>query len=69
MANLQIEGSSNGMHGVFTDMNDAIEAAYKSQKLVHAMTLDQREKIISAIRRKTNENVEIIAVFVFNEFY
>ena len=38
MANLQIDGNTEGMHGVFTDMNEAIEAAYVSQKKVHAMT-------------------------------
>ena len=67
MANLQIDGNTEGMHGVFTDMNEAIEAAYVSQKKVHAMTLDQREKIISVIRRKTNENAEIIANMGVNE--
>ena len=67
MANLQIEGSTEGMHGVFKDMNDAIAAAEKAQKVMHAMTLDQREKIISVIRRKTNENAEIIANMGVNE--
>ena len=67
MANLQIEGSTEGMHGVFKDMNDAIAAAENAQKTVHKMTLDQREKIISVIRRKTNENAEIIANMGVNE--
>ncbi len=61
VANLQIESSAAGMHGVFSDMNDAIDAAEEAQKKIRAMTLDGREKIISAIRRKTNENLEILA--------
>ena len=55
MANMQITGSVEGMHGVFRDMNDAIKAAIEAQKVVRGLTLDQREKIISAIRRKRSE--------------
>lgn len=61
MANMQIEGTSKGMHGVFTCMNKAIEASIKAQETVKNMSLDQREKIISAIRRKTKENAEMLA--------
>ena len=46
---------------MFKDMNEAIEAAKKAQKQVHALSMDQREKIISLIRKKTKENAEIIA--------
>ena len=42
-------------------MNEAIEAAKASQKIVRKMSLDQREKIITCIRRKTKENAEILA--------
>ena len=67
MANMQITGSVEGMHGVFKDMNDAINAAIEAQKVVRCMSLDQREKIISVIRRKTHENAEIIANMGVNE--
>ena len=30
MANMQITGSVNGMHGVFQDMNDAINASVEA---------------------------------------
>ncbi len=43
------------------DMNDAIEAAKKSQEIVHKMSMDQREKIITCIRKKIKENAEIMA--------
>lgn len=67
MANMQIAGSVEGMHGVFQDMNDAIKASIEAQKVVRNLSLDQREKIISAIRRKTHENAEIIANMGVNE--
>ena len=56
MAKMQIADAPAGKHGIFTDMNEAIEAAKASQKIVRKMSLDQREKIITCIRRKTKEN-------------
>lgn len=47
--------------GIFTDMNEAIAAAKKAQAVLRRMSMDQREKIISAIRRKTIENAETLA--------
>ena len=38
MANMQISGSVSGMHGVFKDMNDAINASIEAQKKVCTMT-------------------------------
>lgn len=61
LAKMQIAEAPTGKHGVFTDMNDAIAAAKKSQKILRNMTMDQKEKIISNIRRKTKENAEIFA--------
>ena len=42
-------------------MNDAIAAAKEAQKVLRVMSMDQREKIISIIRRKTVENAETLA--------
>ena len=61
MAKMQIADAPSGKHGIFKDMNEAIEAAKASQKIVRKMSLDQREKIITCIRRKTKENAEILA--------
>ena len=58
MAKMQIAEAPAGKHGIFKDMNEAIEAAKASQKIVRKMSLDQREKIITCIRRKTKENAE-----------
>lgn len=61
MAKMQIADAFSGKHGVFTDMNDAIANWQKAQQTACRMSMDQREKIISIIRRKTKENAEIMA--------
>ena len=61
VAKIQISADVAGDHGVFKDMNDAIEAAKQSQKIVAKMSMDQREKIISNIRVKIKENAETFA--------
>ena len=47
--------------GIFTDMNEAIAAAKKAQAILHRMSMDQREKIISSIRKHTLYNAETLA--------
>lgn len=61
IAKLQLSSESNAKLGVFQDMNEAIAAAKKAQVYVHRMSMDQREHIISNIRKKTRENAEILA--------
>ncbi|MDE6204100.1 MAG: aldehyde dehydrogenase EutE [Lachnospiraceae bacterium] len=61
VAKLQINADVSGSRGVFADMNTAIAAAKKAQKIVQSMSMDQREKIITIIKRKTKENAEILA--------
>ena len=61
MAKMQIADAPTGKHGVFKDMNAAIEAAKKSQAIIRTMSMDQREKIITCIRKKIKENAEILA--------
>ena len=61
MAKIQIAEAPSGKHGIFKDMNDAIEAARKADEVVRRMSMDQREKIISEIRKRIHENAEIFA--------
>jgi acyl-CoA reductase-like NAD-dependent aldehyde dehydrogenase len=61
LAKMQIASDVQGDRGVFKDMNEAIEAAKASQKIVAKMSLDHREKVISNIRKKIMENAEILA--------
>ena len=61
MAKLQLKEEQVTQRGVFADMNEAIAAAKKAQKQIHRMSMDQREQIISNIRKKTKENAELLA--------
>ena len=62
LAKLQLtQGAGEKQMGVFEDMNEAIAAAKKAQAYVHRMSMDQREHIISSIRKKTRENAEMLA--------
>ena len=47
--------------GVFDDMNDAIAAAQSAYKVIRAMSVEQREKIITEIRRLTRTEAPIMA--------
>ena len=47
--------------GVYSDMNDAIAAAQEGYKAVRAMSVEQREKIITAIRELTREEAQTMA--------
>lgn len=61
LAKMRIDSDTSGSKGVFSDMNEAIAAAKKAQKVVAAMTLDHREKVIANIRKKIMENAETLA--------
>ena len=61
IAKMNITEASSKQRGIFQDMNEAVEAAKKSEQIVKKMPLDQREKIISLIRKKTKQNAEILA--------
>lgn len=47
--------------GVFSDMNEAIDAAERGYRAVRAMTVEQREKIITEIRKLTLAEAPIMA--------
>ena len=47
--------------GVYTDMNDAIDAATRGYKAIRAMSLEEREKIIAIIRDLTRKEAPIMA--------
>ncbi len=58
------DGTRYGQHtyiGIFTDMNAAIEATNEGYKALRKMTVAQREKIITEIRRLTREEAPIMA--------
>ncbi len=47
--------------GVYSDMNEAIDAAERGYKSVRAMSVEQREKIIAEIRRLTVAEAPVMA--------
>lgn len=47
--------------GIFNDMNAAIEAAQEGYKAVRAMSVEQREKVITQIRQQIREEAETMA--------
>ena len=47
--------------GIFDDMNEAIRAAEAGYRAVRAMSVEQREKLITEIRRLTREEAGIMA--------
>lgn len=47
--------------GVYADMNDAIDAATAGYKAVRAMSVERREKIITAIRKLCREEANVMA--------
>ena len=59
----RIDGAAacSTLHGIFPDMNEAIEHARQAETVVRAMSMEQREKIITNIRKKTRENAEKLA--------
>jgi len=61
MARVKSQAVLSGRHGVFDDMNTAIAKAKEAQKVVRAMSMDQREKVIANIRVKIKENAETFA--------
>ena len=47
--------------GVYSDMNDAIDAAESGYKAIRAMSLEEREKVISVIRDLCRKEANIMA--------
>lgn len=47
--------------GIFDTMEEAIEAAYEAQKKYSQYTIEQREKLIAAMRKAILDNAMAIA--------
>ncbi|MDR2043497.1 MAG: aldehyde dehydrogenase EutE [Clostridium sp.] len=53
--------ASQEQYGIFQDMGEAIAAAGKAQAVVRNLSMDQREKMISNLRRKISAQAETLA--------
>ena len=58
-------GAGNGW--MFDRAEDCVDAAIAAQKKLVAMTMDQREKLIRAMRRAARENAEKLAQMAHDE--
>ena len=63
MAKMQIADSPAGKHGIFKDMNDAIEAAKKADQIVRKMSMDQREKSLHPYVRRSKRTLRSLRVW------
>ncbi len=65
----RLEGAPAGprQHGVFPGMNEAVAAAKQAQAVVRGLSMEQRERIVSALRKKTRENAERLARLAVEE--
>jgi propionaldehyde dehydrogenase len=54
-------------NGVFSSVDDAVEAAYAAQRKFRKYSMDDREKIIQSIKCETMKHVELIARLAFEE--
>ena len=61
IAGIQASPEAVVSDGIFDTMEEAINAAIEAEKVVRVMSLDQREKVISAIRKTLHENAEMLA--------
>ncbi len=55
------EYNGRALIGIYSDMNEAIDMAEQGYRAVRAMSVEQREKIITEIRRLTREEAAIMA--------
>ncbi|MDR3318730.1 MAG: aldehyde dehydrogenase EutE [Clostridiales bacterium] len=60
-------GSDKDQNGIFTEMSDAIEAAKNAAKVLRALSLDAREKIIQAVRASCREHAGELAKLAVEE--
>ena len=54
-------------YGQFDNVDDAVDAAEKAQALLCALTLEKRAKVIANIRKRTEENVELLSKLAYEE--
>ena len=64
MAKMQIADAPTGKHGIFKDMNDAIEAAKKSELIVKKMSWIREKKSSPASVRKSKKMQKLWLVWV-----
>ena len=67
MAKMQIADAPAGKHGVFKDMNDAIQAAKKSELIVKRMSMDQRERSLPVSVKRSKKMQRFLHAWVWKK--
>ena len=67
VSSINIEEACNKQKGVFDTMEEALEAVAKAREIYKGYSIEQREKIISVIRRLTLEEANDMAVLGVKE--
>lgn len=67
MAEINNSVPKTSRNGIYDDMNDAIEAAWLAQKELAKMSLEERGKLIQAIREVTVKNAELLSRMAVEE--
>lgn len=67
IGDLENKEATGGSLGLFEDMDEAIEAAYKAQRVLFELTLADRKRIIDSIKESLLPRVEEIARMVCEE--
>jgi len=66
--NYEVQPSDNlDRLGIFEDMEEAVESAYKAQKVLFEMTLSDRKKIIDSIKAHLRNHIEEISRLAYEE--
>ena len=68
MAKMQIADAPTGKHGIFKDMNDAIEAAKKSELIVKKMSMDQKSSPASVKKSKKTQKLWLVWALMKQEW-
>ena len=64
---MQISSDVSGKKGVFSDMNEAIEASKKAQKIVAKMSMDEREASFPRSERRSKKMQKSLHVWVLRK--
>lgn len=67
MAKMQIADAPAGKHGIFKEMNDAIEAAKKADQVVRKMSIIQREKFLHPYVRRSEKTLKFWHVWALTK--
>lgn len=67
VAELQARGDAGSAAGIFPDVNRAVVAATRAQKMWMALPLEKRKEVIAHVRERLRENAQVLAWAAWRE--